>query len=212
MSTAQTPPTTHLRVPQELMKRNTLTYQAGEKIFTEGEPADTMFIVIKGQVEILKRTATGANRQLALLNSGDIMGEMALLDKLPRSATAIAKVPTELLSIREEGFLTLVSKNPEFGLKLMKGLSKKLRIANKHIAEYNFSLTKWVWSGMDSFAREKGERISAGFKIDRREFEIWAGLHLGITIRDLHSVFQQLVKTGQIWISSNKFDIVVKVR
>lgn len=199
-----------LRVPQDLLNRNTRIYEAGEVIFREGEPGNTMFILLKGQVDILKRTDKGANRQLATLAQGDIFGEMSLMDSLPRSASAIAKVNTEVLAIQEDGFVRLLEKNPQFGLKLMKGLSKKLRTANKIISDFSFSLNKWVLSGLQTYGKEKGEKISLGWKFYRKDFEKWSTLHLGITIRELYAVLTQLRSSGLIWMSGNTEEIVLK--
>lgn len=197
------PQQSSLRVPQELLKRNTVVYPTGEFIFREGEPGDTMFIVLKGAVEILKRTDNGSQRQLALLKPGDIMGEMALLDDKPRSATAVAKQFTELLSIQEEGFLLLVSKNPQFGLKIMRSLSKKIRDANALISDFSFSLSKWVYSGIETFAKEQGLRVSAGWRMGKTAFEEWATHRLGVTLREIQSVLFQLRKAGVIWVGNN---------
>ena len=169
-----------------------------------------MFILLKGQVDILKRTEKGVNRQLASLIQGEIFGEMSLLDTLPRSASAMAKANTEVLAIQEDGFIRLLEKNPQFGIKLMKGLSKKLRTANKIISDFSFSLNKWVLSGMQSYAREKSEKISLGWKFYRQDFEKWSTLHLGITVRELYTVLTQLRNSGVVWISGNNEEIVLK--
>lgn len=199
-----------LKVPQDLYNRNTRVFETGEFIFREAEPGDTMFIVLSGQVEILKRTTRGANRQLALLNQGDIFGEMSLLDTLPRSASAVAKERTEVLAIQEDGFEKLLARNPQFGIKLMKSLSKKLRTANKVISDFSFSLNKWVLTGLQTYAKERGEKIQLGRKFARRDFEKWASLHLGITVRELYPVLTHLRRAGMLWVSGNNEEMVLK--
>ena len=199
-----------LKVPQDLLNRNTQVYESGEFVFKEGEIGNTMYILLKGQVDILKRTEKGVNRQLASLAPGEIFGEMSLLDTLPRSASAISKGVSEVLAIQEEGFLRLLGKNPQFGVKLLRGLSKKLRVANSVISDFSFSMNKWVFTGIQNFVREKGEKIPLGWKFTRRDFEKWASLHLGVTTRELYAILTQLRNSGVLWVSGNNEEMVLK--
>ena len=72
---------------------NKINLKSGEYLFREGESANYAYVVDEGEVEIVKASANG-NIILALIPKGAIIGEMALIDGLPRSASAIAKSDT----------------------------------------------------------------------------------------------------------------------
>jgi CRP-like cAMP-binding protein len=82
------------------------SYQTGEVIFDEGSVAKTAFIIRKGSVNIVKRSITGGQVILTTLVANQAFGELALLDNTPRSASAVAAEPTELLVIPAEKFLS----------------------------------------------------------------------------------------------------------
>jgi CRP-like cAMP-binding protein len=104
------------------------SFKQGEIIFREGDPATDLYVIKSGRVDI----ATG-NRLLATLDDNGIFGEMALIDKAPRSATVTAATDVELVPVNEKQFLFLVSQTPFFALKVMRVLAGRLRVANKAI-------------------------------------------------------------------------------
>jgi hypothetical protein len=109
-------------------------FKPGGIIFRENEPGTEMFIIREGQVEILKNIG-GKDRVLALLDEGDFFGEMSVLDDLPRSATARAKVESVLLRIDRSTFDQMVRHNPEIPVRMLRKLSRRLRSADPSAAE-----------------------------------------------------------------------------
>ena len=89
-----------------------------------------MYLVTEGVVDLFCK-----GRVLATLGKGDIFGEMALVDYLPRSATAVAKTDCELVRIEEKDFNQLVQENPPFALSVMRVLVKRLRIMNELLSD-----------------------------------------------------------------------------
>lgn len=100
-------------------------YKAGDVIFREGDAAEEMFVVKAGTVEIRL-----GNRLLDTLSERSIFGEMALIDRGPRSATAIAVTDATLVPVAEKQFLLLVSRTPYFALNVMRVLVQRLRTSN----------------------------------------------------------------------------------
>jgi len=86
-------------------------YAEDETIFEEGEAGYKLYIVVRGQVEVLTTGPTGEERQLALLRDGDYFGEMALLEDIPRTATV-----RTLLTLEREQFNNLLSNVPDLRL------------------------------------------------------------------------------------------------
>ena len=97
-------------------------FEPDQRIFTQDDEGATMYVVRSGKVAIM---ASGA--VLESIGPNGIFGEMALLDGSPRSATAVAREPTEVAVIDERAFLYLVQRNPAFALDLLRQLSKRLR-------------------------------------------------------------------------------------
>jgi CRP-like cAMP-binding protein len=104
------------------------SFNAGETIFNEGDPATELYVIQKGRVGI----QTG-NRLLDTLEANSIFGEMALVDSAPRSATAVAVTDVTLVPISEKQFLFLISQMPYFALNVMRVSARRLRTANKAI-------------------------------------------------------------------------------
>ena len=100
-------------------------YKAGELIFREGEPAKELFVIKSGSVEIRL-----GNRLLDTLPERSIFGEMALIDRGPRSATAVALTDTVVVPVDEKQFLLMVSRTPYFALNVMRVLVQRLRTSN----------------------------------------------------------------------------------
>jgi CRP/FNR family cyclic AMP-dependent transcriptional regulator len=100
-------------------------FKAGQIIFSESEPGNELFVVQSGTVELRL-----GNRVLESLEANSIFGEMALIDKGPRSATAVAVTDVIAVPVTEKQFLFLVSHTPFFALKVMSVMAARLRAAN----------------------------------------------------------------------------------
>lgn len=100
-------------------------YAKGAEIFREGDLADVMYVVTKGEIEVSLR-----GEPLGAELPGGILGEMALINAKFRSATATAIRPSTLARIDKDQFRELIGRNPDFALHLMEVLANRLRVAN----------------------------------------------------------------------------------
>lgn len=109
-----------------------MIYRAGERIFSEGQLGKEMYVVESGKIRIF---LTSQNRELtlAVLMRGDFFGEMALLEDLPRSASASAMIETRLIAIGKEDFKYLIREHPEIAMKVLGRFSSRLRDADSLI-------------------------------------------------------------------------------
>jgi CRP/FNR family cyclic AMP-dependent transcriptional regulator len=99
----------------------------GEVIFEEGSVGRHMYVVVSGRVDIRRKTGDG-DTVVATLGKGDLFGEMALVDSLPRSASAVAAGDdTSAVEIDHAQFAYLVGQQPAFALIILKALSLRLR-------------------------------------------------------------------------------------
>jgi hypothetical protein len=100
--------------------------KAGEFVFREGDLGTEMYILQEGKVEILKELH-GEQQQLSILEKGDFFGEMAILEELPRTASARAATDVKLLQINGSTFDQMLRSNPEIAVRMMRKLSRRLR-------------------------------------------------------------------------------------
>lgn len=113
----------------QLFARFGRTFDAGEVLFREDEPGNTMFVIQAGQVRITKSTRDGT-KTLAILGAGEFFGEMAILNAKPRNATAEAISPLRVLVIDAKTFGQMVVSNAEIAVRLIKRLARRLDSAN----------------------------------------------------------------------------------
>ncbi|HUJ38081.1 MAG TPA: cyclic nucleotide-binding domain-containing protein [Hyphomicrobium sp.] len=104
------------------------SFAVNAKIFVQDDPGTCMYVVRSGRVGILSGGAVLEN-----IGPNGTFGEMALIDGAPRSATAIAREPTEVAVIDEKAFLYLVEKNPAFALDLLRRLTARLRRTTENL-------------------------------------------------------------------------------
>jgi CRP/FNR family transcriptional regulator, cyclic AMP receptor protein len=98
---------------------------AGHVLFREGEHGDIMFAVADGQVEL-----THGGAVIEKIGTGGIIGEMALVDDAPRSATATAATESRVVRVDRQHFMYLVQEHPTFALQVMSVMAERLRKAN----------------------------------------------------------------------------------
>ncbi len=99
-------------------------FKAGQVIFEEGQSGNEMFLVKSGVVELRK-----GDTVVETVSQGGILGEMALVDQEPRSATAVAAADCELVAIDEKKFKLLVKGVPGFALEVMRIMAQRIRRA-----------------------------------------------------------------------------------
>lgn len=112
----------------------TRKFLAGEVLFSAGEPGDGFYVIESGRVQI-SAPVVGGERLLATLGPGDSVGEMAVLDDAPRSATARAETDTEARHMRRDELLQILEKQPSLALGLIREFSNRMRALNSKYVE-----------------------------------------------------------------------------
>lgn len=98
------------------------TRQEGDILFKEGEPGSEMFILLEGELQVFKES-----RIIAVIRSGDYVGEMAIIETKPRSATVLTMAPSRLLVVDREQFQEYLARQPQSLVSMMKTLSGRIR-------------------------------------------------------------------------------------
>ena len=113
--------------------------EPGTAAFVEGTPGREMFVVLEGMAEAVCRDPGGATRTLAVFGPGDLFGEMALLDVMPRSATVKARTRARLLRVTSGDLESLYRRDPRaYALVIMnvtREISRRLRATNAALLE-----------------------------------------------------------------------------
>lgn len=104
-------------------------YASGATLVQQGQPGAGLFVIVSGQVTVTQQPEGGGDpRPLATLEPGDVFGEMALLDDLQRSATAVASGPVRALLIPVYDFRAILHEDPDIAIRLLAVLSRRLRV------------------------------------------------------------------------------------
>lgn len=123
-------------------------FPAGKVLFLEGDAGEDMYIIQSGRVAIKKRTGANRDVTLAQLEKGDFFGEMAVLERMPRSATAEMIEEGDLIVISGDTFGDMIKSNPEIAFRMLRKYSIRLREMVKQIE----TLGKQVADSPPSFA------------------------------------------------------------
>src|SRR3712207_884997 len=105
--------------------------EAGETLFRAGEPGDSLYLVRDGEVELYINDNAGQKIILAVSIPGDFFGEIALLDQGPRTATAAALTPTELIEFDRDDLLLLFGRQPDAALAMLAAMGRMTRKADE---------------------------------------------------------------------------------
>lgn len=108
-------------------------FPKGRTIVSEGEPSQSLYILLSGRAKVQRSDSEGKEVILAVLGSGDFFGEMSLIDDAPRSASVITLESCDFMSIAKDSFKSLLMQSNEMCLAVMKGMVTRLREADQKI-------------------------------------------------------------------------------
>jgi CRP-like cAMP-binding protein len=127
--------------------------EAGQVLFREGDPATAMYVVMSGEMEVLKRSRSGHEARVAVLGPSDWFGEMSIVDIQPRSATVRALAPGRLVRVTPSDLDSLYRHDLRsyaiVVLNLARELSRRLRVADGIVADL-------VANVLESYVRRPG--------------------------------------------------------
>lgn len=112
-----------------------LDVDKGTIIVREGDQSDCLFVIRRGWIKVVTDGAHGEEVVLNQVGPGQIVGEMSLIDKQPRSSTIIALSPVKLMEIKYDSILAVIDQYPRLALSFLKDMTVRLRFANAYIEE-----------------------------------------------------------------------------
>ena len=108
-------------------------FRRGELVVEQGRKSNALFILLNGRARVLTSDARGREVILAVLESGDYVGEMSLIDNEPHSATVRAEIQTDMLVLQRSDFARCLPENSTLSYAILRGLVKRLRNADRQI-------------------------------------------------------------------------------
>jgi CRP-like cAMP-binding protein len=102
-----------------------LEYPSGHELFHQDDYGDAAYVILEGEADILVDTPRNAMK-IATLGKNDMIGEIAILCNMPRTATVVARGDLATLRVSKEGFFHLVTQFPQVGVEVMSALASKL--------------------------------------------------------------------------------------
>jgi CRP/FNR family transcriptional regulator len=190
-------------------------YDKGDVIFQEGEPADRICFVHIGQVKIVK-AAGGRDVIIELLGPGEPVGAVAVFERRPFPASAIALEPSGILSIPERDFFALLERRPEMMRHLLAGLTYRLMMVNKRIADLMGSAelraARLFLTLADRVGIPRGSGTFIPLPLSRQEIADLIGTTLETAIR-LMSRWQKddLIETGKSGFLIPRVDVLKSI-
>ncbi|GJE16618.1 Crp/Fnr family transcriptional regulator [Methylobacterium marchantiae] len=138
----------------------TRSLATGQTLFAKGDAGDALYAVRRGQVRISNETEDGRRTTLNVLSSGDVFGEVALLDGRPRTASATAVEPTTLFVILRRDLLAMIERRPSVAVQFIELLCARIRWMSQRTEEAAFlSLEQRLLRRLVALAQDFGDEI-----------------------------------------------------
>ncbi len=199
-----------MKIQKTTFEQHVRSFDAGAVIFREGDEGSEMFIIVQGEVEIRKSTGASSSKVLTTLKRGDMFGEMAIIEKRPRSATAVAVQPTRALVLNERLYDAMVASNPDFARRMNRVLSERVRRADAIIQNIlTTNRQNQLMAGLVEYARASGVSTYKGSRVPVAAFTSWAVAHLGMREKDVQAVLAHLIRLGHVAYSARGRDEIV---
>ncbi len=122
----------NMLLPESLFDKFGKVYEPGQLLFCEYEPGSEFYFIQEGRIKLIK-TFGSSQKTLDILTAGDILGEMAILEQEPRSATAIALDRVRVLQFNKNNFETLMNSQPQLAFKLLNIFSRRIYDAHRRL-------------------------------------------------------------------------------
>jgi CRP/FNR family cyclic AMP-dependent transcriptional regulator len=180
----------------------------GELLFQQGDEGTALYIIVQGRIKIsLSRRMD--NVTLAILGQNEFLGEMALLDDLPRSADAIALDDSQLYVLNRKDFLSFLTNNGHIVYSILNALSRRLRKTDDQVAELCFlnlsaRLAKRLVELAETQEPEENNPNTYDLKISQQEL----GNILGVSRESINKELKILRGKGVVSTSRNSIRIL----
>jgi CRP/FNR family transcriptional regulator/CRP/FNR family cyclic AMP-dependent transcriptional regulator len=186
------------------------TFKPGEIIFYEGDPGRFLYLVKSGQVRIFINGLDGSETSVILFGKpGDIFGELAIIDGLNRSASAVALGATVLYTMSRESFRDQMRRHPQLALNFMKVLSQRVRYNTKQMDSLaTLDVPQRLARKLLELAQDYGRAETRGVRIDMALTQTNLASLIGATRESTNKSLGEFRKQGWIHLESGQISIL----
>jgi CRP/FNR family cyclic AMP-dependent transcriptional regulator len=143
------------------------TYRKGERIFHQGDPGDSLYVIVEGLVKVVVVSEHGEEMVLVTLQRSESFGELALIDGRPRSASAETAEPTTVAVLTRTTMLELLAEHPSLTESLLRSLGTLIRRLTEQASDLVFlDLHGRVAKLLVGLAEDRGEEQDGGLLLD----------------------------------------------
>jgi CRP/FNR family transcriptional regulator, cyclic AMP receptor protein len=118
---------------------STVQLNRGERLFSEGDTGDKLYIILSGKIKLTKAAPDGRENLLSVHGPGEMFGELSLFDPIPRTSSATAVTNAELAGVAHEDLRSWLTTRPEVAMHLLQALARRLRRINEVKADLVFT-------------------------------------------------------------------------
>jgi CRP/FNR family transcriptional regulator/CRP/FNR family cyclic AMP-dependent transcriptional regulator len=186
------------------------TFKQGEIIFHEGDPGRFLYLVKSGQVRIFINGLVGSETSVILFGKpGDIFGELAVIDGLTRSASAVALGETVLYTMSRENFRDQMRHHPQLALNFMKVLSQRVRYNTRQMDSLaTLDVPQRLARKLLELAQDYGRIESSGVCIDMTLTQTNLASLIGATRESTNKCLREFRKQGWIHLANGRINII----
>lgn len=170
----------------------------GDPLYRQGEPGESLTVVLEGRLKVVKTTADAKEVVLAFLGAGDIIGEMAVLDGNPRSASVIAMEPVDAVIIYRRDLVQVLKRDPDALMGLMTAICRRLRTTISLIESYSLQTEARVAAALLRLAQSHGRKSGKETVIEMKITQSDLGSHLGLTRETVSRTLGDLREMGLV--------------
>ncbi|EFK55162.1 Crp/Fnr family transcriptional regulator [Corynebacterium genitalium ATCC 33030] len=152
----------------------TETFPRGTTIFDEGEPGDTLYIIIDGKVKLARHAPDGRENLLSVMGPSDMFGELSIFDPGPRTSSAVCVTEVQAATMDSEMLKTWINEHPEISQQLLRVLARRLRRTNASLADLIFTdvpgrVAKTLLQLANRFGTQEGSTLRVNHDLTQEE-------------------------------------------
>ncbi|HOP50578.1 MAG TPA: Crp/Fnr family transcriptional regulator [Ignavibacteriales bacterium] len=186
-----------------------VSFEPEQEIITEKEEGTALFVILNGEVRVVRKGDAETEVILAILKTGQFFGEMSLLDGQERSASVIANTKTELFMIQRNDFVDFLYTYPSLSISILKELTKRLRTADMKIkAQSMKDAEAKVASIIIQLADEIGKIKNGKLVIERLPLQVQIANMAGTSRETVSRMLHKFIKLGYIEMEYAKVTIL----
>jgi CRP/FNR family cyclic AMP-dependent transcriptional regulator len=175
-------------------------------LFRKGDPGTHMVVVVRGRVKVCTHSEDGKELVLNLINPGEVVGEIALLDGADRTADAVTLVDSDLLILERRDFIPFLQKHPEACMRLLAVLCERVRRTSELLEEALFlEGSSRLAKRLVHLAEVFGKAVPGGVKIDIVLSQQQLGNMVGMSRESMNKQLKQWRQDDLIRIEDGRY-------